>query len=180
MGLIGGILQPLYSNSLGILMSPVSFLQQPLRWLEAISTFRATTSGGPNFAYDLCVERISSEQRASLDLSCWNVAYNGAEPIRAGTLERFSQTFAASGFRREAFRTCYGLAEATLLVASSTAGQPFATFRTEPRSLERHLASEGSDADPGARSLISSGCVAEQKVIIAHPDTGVQCQAGHI
>ena len=93
-------------------MSPVAFLQKPLRWLQAISRYRATTSGGPNFAYDLCVRKITAAQSATLNLSRWNVAFNGAEPIRAATLERFAAAFESCGFRREAFYPCYGLAEA--------------------------------------------------------------------
>ncbi|HEV7786252.1 MAG TPA: AMP-binding protein, partial [Thermoanaerobaculia bacterium] len=122
MGLIGNVLQPLYVGARCILMSPVTFLQRPVRWLEAISKYRATTSGGPNFAYELCVRKIGEEDRARLDLSTWNVAYNGAEPVRAETLERFASAFAASGFRREAFYPCYGLAEATLFVAGGEPG----------------------------------------------------------
>lgn len=114
MGLIGGIIQPIYADSTAVIMTPVAFIQRPLRWLQAISKYRATVSGGPNFAYDLCVERISPEQRAGLDLSCWEVAFCGAEPVRHETLERFTEAFAPCGFRREAFYPCYGLAESTL------------------------------------------------------------------
>jgi acyl-CoA synthetase (AMP-forming)/AMP-acid ligase II len=118
MGLIDGILQPVFSGSAAVLMSPAAFLQRPVRWLDAISRYRATRSGAPNFAYDLCVHRIDPAARRSLDLSTWRAAYNGAEPVRRQTLEAFSDAFAASGFRSSSFRPCYGLAEATLLVAS--------------------------------------------------------------
>ena len=114
MGLIGGILQPLYVGRPNVLMSPMSFLQKPYRWLSAITRFRGTTSGGPNFAYDLCVRKITPEQRKTLDLSSWRVAFNGAEPVRAETLDAFAEAFAPCGFRREAFYPCFGLAEATL------------------------------------------------------------------
>ncbi|MGL5795069.1 MAG: AMP-binding protein, partial [Waterburya sp.] len=117
MGLIGGILQPLYGGFPCVLMSPTLFLQRPYRWLQAISQYKGTTSGAPNFAYELCVQKITAEQRATLDLSSWQVAFNGAEPIRHDTLERFSETFTDCGFRREAFYPCYGMAEATLLVS---------------------------------------------------------------
>ena len=116
MGLIGGVLGPIFGGFGVTLMSPVSFLQQPLRWLQAISDTRATISGGPDSAYRWCIERISEAQRASLDLSSWEVAFNGAEPIRPATLERFAAAFAPCGFRKRAFYPCYGLAEATLLV----------------------------------------------------------------
>jgi len=124
MGLIGAMLQPLYGGYPCTLMSPASFLQSPFRWLQAISERKATISGGPNFAYDLCVRKISDEQRATLDLSSWLVSFVGSEPIRAETLERFSERFAPCGFRREAFLPCYGLAEATLLVSGRMKPSP--------------------------------------------------------
>ncbi|HEX3527537.1 MAG TPA: AMP-binding protein [Thermoanaerobaculia bacterium] len=116
MGLIGNVLQPLWLGATCVLMAPVAFLRRPRRWLEAISRYRATTSGGPSFAYELCAERIAPEDRRGLDLSSWRVAFNGAEPVRAAALESFATAFAPSGFRREALQPCYGLAEATLLV----------------------------------------------------------------
>ncbi|MGH8531268.1 MAG: AMP-binding protein, partial [Gammaproteobacteria bacterium] len=103
MGLIGNVLQPLFLGSACILMSPEAFLMKPWRWLQAVSRYRAHTSGGPNFSYDLCVRKITPEQRTTLDLSCWQVAFNGAEPVRHATLERFARTFEPCGFRREAF-----------------------------------------------------------------------------
>jgi acyl-CoA synthetase (AMP-forming)/AMP-acid ligase II len=118
MGLIEGVLQPLYSGCPAYLMSPAAFLQRPARWLSAISRYRATRSGAPNFAYDLCVRRISRADRDTLDLSSWRAAYNGAEPVRRETLEAFARTFAGCGFRPSAFRPSYGLAESTLLVTS--------------------------------------------------------------
>ena len=94
--------------------------QRPVRWLQAISRYKATISGGPNFAYELCTRRITPEQRETLDLSSWDVAYNGAEPVRADTMKRFAATFASCGFRPSAFHPCYGLAEATLLVSGGS------------------------------------------------------------
>ncbi|MEA2693613.1 MAG: hypothetical protein QOJ16_3000, partial [Acidobacteriota bacterium] len=110
MGLIGGILQPLYGGWPATLMSPVAFLQRPRRWLETISRTRATISGGPNFAYDLCVRRIPAAARQGLDLASWEVAFNGAEPVRPETLARFAEAFAPCGFRARSFYPCYGLA----------------------------------------------------------------------
>jgi acyl-CoA synthetase (AMP-forming)/AMP-acid ligase II len=117
MGLIGGILQPVYAGADAILLSPVHFIQKPLRWLMAVSHYKATTSGGPNFAYDLCVRKITSEQKSGLDLSSWEVAFNGAEPVRAETLHRFAEAFKCCGFQAKAFLPCYGLAETTLLAS---------------------------------------------------------------
>jgi acyl-CoA synthetase (AMP-forming)/AMP-acid ligase II len=120
MGLIGGILTPLLIGFPVRLMSPLDFLKNPLSWLRHISESRATSSGGPNFAYDLCVRRrIDPDELAALDLGSWTLAFDGAEPVRAQTLDAFARKFEAAGFRRDAFVPCYGLAEATLLVTST-------------------------------------------------------------
>ena len=116
MGLIEGVLQPAFSGCPAYLMSPAAFLQRPVRWLRAISTYRATRSGGPNFAYDIAATRVSEADRKGLDLSSWRTAYNGAEPVRHETMAAFADAFAPAGFRAHAFRPCYGLAESTLLV----------------------------------------------------------------
>lgn len=138
MGLIGGILQFLYGGFPVTFMTPTAFIQRPLRWLQAISETRATTSGGPNFAYELCVQRITPEQCEGLDLSCWQVAFNGAEPIRHTTLERFTETFAPYGFRREAWYPCYGLAEATLMVSGGSPTTPPSVRTFDGDALEHH------------------------------------------
>ena len=123
MGLIGNVLQPVFSGAECVMMTPLQFLKRPLRWLQEISRYRVTTSGAPNFAYDMCVAAVQHRGATgldNLDLSSWNLAFVGAEPVRATTLDRFAATFGAVGFRREAFYPCYGLAEATLMV---TGGQ---------------------------------------------------------
>jgi acyl-CoA synthetase (AMP-forming)/AMP-acid ligase II len=117
MGLIEGLLQPVFRGHHAVLLAPSAFLQRPVRWLRAISTYRAARSGGPNFAYDLCTRRVADDDLRTLDLSCWLDAYNGAEPVRHETLTAFALRFGAAGFRPQAFRPCYGLAEATLIVA---------------------------------------------------------------
>ncbi|HMH92425.1 MAG TPA: AMP-binding protein, partial [Streptosporangiaceae bacterium] len=122
MGLIGGILQPLYAGFPIALMSPLHFLAEPASWLRAIGEHRATSSGGPNFAFDLCVRKITDEQRAGLDLSSWSLAFCGAEPVRPQTLERFAAAFGPCGFRRDALYPCYGLAESTLIAAGGRKG----------------------------------------------------------
>ena len=116
MGLFSGVLFPLFNGCSAYLMSPVSFLQKPFRWLQAISHFRGTNSGAPDFAFELCAHKSTAEQRSQLDLSSWQIAYNGAEPIRKSTLERFSKTFRECGFRSTTFFPVYGLAESTVLV----------------------------------------------------------------
>ena len=117
MGLIGGVVQPVYSGGSCTLMPPAAFLQRPALWLETISRTQATVSGGPDFAYDLCVRKIRPEDRGRLDLSNWKVAFTGAERVRAETISRFAEAFACCGFRQEAFFPCYGLAEATLMLS---------------------------------------------------------------
>jgi acyl-CoA synthetase (AMP-forming)/AMP-acid ligase II/acyl carrier protein len=117
MGLIGGLLEPLYLGGRTILMSPRSFLQRPVRWLKCISDYGAVISGAPNFAYQLCVDRISPEQTESIDLQRWRIAFSGAEPILPRTLRAFGNRFSSCGFSSSAFYPCYGLAESTLLAA---------------------------------------------------------------
>jgi amino acid adenylation domain-containing protein len=181
MGLIGTVLQPLHAGGRCVLMSPVAFLQRPLRWLEAISRYRGTTSGGPNFAYELCVRKATPEALAGLDLASWRVAFNGAEPVRAETLERFAETFASTGFRAEAFYPCYGLAEATLFVAGGLTGRRPRVARVEPAALERNEVVIALSGDPDARRLVSSGRPwMDQKIMVADPETGAECPAGQV
>ncbi|HXO19478.1 MAG TPA: amino acid adenylation domain-containing protein, partial [Thermoanaerobaculia bacterium] len=170
MGLIGALLQPLYAGASCVLMSPAAFLLKPLRWLQAISRYRATISGGPDFAYALCVERSSPEQRRELDLSCWEVAFNGAEPVRAATLDRFTAAFAPHGFRREAFQPCYGLAEATLLVAGGGGAPRVLTLAAGP--LARHRVVPLEPGQPDARQLVGCGHTqGGQRLTIVDPET---------
>lgn len=174
MGLIGNVLHPLFLGASCTLMSPMAFLQQPMRWPAAISHFRGTVSGGPNFAYDLCVRKMRPEHK--FDLSSWKVAYNGAEALRTETLDRFTEAFGPHGFRREAFYPCYGLAEATLFVTGSDQGQLPVTQTVVVEALERNLAVAPSGDDTGVRSLVSSGhAQAEQPVLIVDPETLRPC-----
>jgi len=177
MGLIGNLLQPLYAGGHCVLMSPVAFLRRPRRWLAAITRYRATTSGGPSFAYELCAERIGVGEREGLDLGSWRVAFNGAEPVRAGTMARFAAAFAPYGFRRDAFQPCYGLAEATLLVSGVRGGAGPRVMSVAARALERgrivEAAPEGERGD-AERTLDLVGCgavPAGQKVEIVDPVT---------
>ncbi|MFT7534304.1 MAG: acyl-CoA synthetase (AMP-forming)/AMP-acid ligase II [Hyphomicrobiaceae bacterium] len=132
MGLIEGVLHPLYSGFPVWLMSPAAFLQKPLRWLRAISRYRATNSGAPDFAYALCARRVTDAERARLDLSSWSLAYNGSEPVRPSTLAEFSERFESCGFRSRSFSPVYGLAESTLAVTSNRrADEPSVTMLSE-------------------------------------------------
>src|ERR1700674_3844928 len=185
MGLIGNVMQPLYLGARCVLMSPIAFLQSPKRWLAAISRYRATTSGGPNFAYDLCVRKISPADRADLDLASWDTAFNGAEPVRAETMARFAEAFGGCGFQARAFFPCYGLAEATLFV-SGGAGE--GEVRGAPRGaafdralLEAGEASPLPAADPASRTLVSCGSAwLGQELAIVDPATMTRCAGGKV
>ena len=180
MGLIGNVLQSLFLGARCVLMSPMAFLQRPLLWLEAITRYRATTSGGPNFAYDLCVRRVTDEQRAKLDLTSWEVAYSGAEPVRHETMENFARAFAACGFRPEAFQPCYGLAESTLVVSGGKRGSLPVLKPVEPEALERHRVIE-SEGREGARLIVSCGyALPEQKILVVEPVTLTECRPGEV
>lgn len=169
MGLIDGVLQPAFSGFPAYLMAPAAFLQRPVRWLRAISRLRATHSGGPNFAFDLCVRRVPADVRPSLDLSSWQIAFNGSEPVRPATLHAFQRAFGECGFRWEAVRPAYGLAESTLLVTCTGADGP-AVIEVEPQALTNGLLVPVSAGSPGAVSIAASGAVnRESPVIIVDP-----------
>ena len=181
MGFMAGVLQPLYAGVPVVLMSPASFLQRPARWLEAISRYKATTSGGPNFAYDLCVRKITDAQRAQLDLSSWTVAFNGAEPVRAETMENFVNRFAECGFKREAFYPCYGLAEATLMVSGGLKDAAPVSLSVSASGLERHVVSEEPRPGSGARELVGCGATMPgQQVAIVRPEMMARCSPDEV
>ena len=143
MGLIGGLLQPIFSGVPCVLMAPAYFLARPQRWLQVISDYRGTISGGPDFAYRLCNERVSSAALASLDLSCWRVAYSGSEPIRQDSLDSFADKFAACGFVPSSFFASYGLAEATLFVSGSVRGGGIPALALDSAALAHNRAEAG-------------------------------------
>ncbi|MEH2082889.1 MAG: fatty acyl-AMP ligase [Nostoc sp.] len=181
MGLIGNVLQPLYLGIPCILMSPVAFLQKPLRWLQAISRYKATTSGGPNFAYELCARKITSEQRSTLDLSSWEVAFNGAEPVRAETLAEFTTTFASCGFRDEAFYPCYGMAETTLFVSGGLKTALPTVLCVDGTALEQNQVVAVSNEHKDDRKIVGCGqtCL-EQKIAIVDPNSLTLCSADQV
>jgi acyl transferase domain-containing protein/acyl-CoA synthetase (AMP-forming)/AMP-acid ligase II/acyl carrier protein len=191
MGLIGGILQPIFVGASTVLMDPVSFLQKPLRWLEAISRSKASTAGGPNFAYALCADAIKEKDCQGLDLSSWKVAFTGAEPVQAETLRRFTEKFAPFGFTQTAFLPCYGMAEATLMVTGAArAGLP-RIKQVETEALRSHRVIEvqptateltESSTDPTPiTELVSCGApIGNTRVQIVDPETKVLCHPGEI
>jgi acyl-CoA synthetase (AMP-forming)/AMP-acid ligase II/acyl carrier protein len=181
MGLIGGVLQPLFVGFPVFLMSPAAFLQRPIRWLQAISRYRATTSGGPNFAYELCVNCISCEQRETLDLSSWEVAFSGAEPVRHDILEHFAAAFAFCGFRQEAFYPCYGLAESTLFVSGGHKTTPPVIRAFQESTLKYNNVLETAKDDNDARVLVGCGSPPPDKMIrIVDPESLSRCEPDQI
>lgn len=147
MGLIGGLLQPIFSGVPCVLMAPAYFLTRPVRWLEAISRYRGTISGGPDFAYQLCSARVSESALERLDLSHWRVAYSGSEPIRQDSLDSFAEKFASCGFTPDSFFASYGLAEATLFVAGGRRGKGIGSLRLDEQALGRNQVELG-DGSP--------------------------------
>ena len=177
MGLIGGILQPLFGGFECTLMSPASFLQRPLRWLQAISRYKATISGGPNFAFDLCTRRIRPEDIEGLDLTAWDTAFTGSEPVRAETLDRFSETFKPCGFRREAFYPCYGLAEATLIVSGGNKNDlPTVKSLTKGNRIRKLASAKAA----GCMPLVGCGNVRDQRILIVDPESKTESAPGHV
>ncbi|HEX7330399.1 MAG TPA: fatty acyl-AMP ligase [Pyrinomonadaceae bacterium] len=157
MGLVGIVQQAIYAGMFVLLMAPLDFIRRPVQWLRTISKYRASISGAPNFAYDLCVERVKDEAVAELNLSSWKLAFNGSEPVKADTMKRFTEKFGKAGFRRESFYPCYGLAEATLLVSSRVGSEPFSSLR----------------------SVVSCGQSCEsERVLIVDPTTHRRCPDG--
>jgi acyl-CoA synthetase (AMP-forming)/AMP-acid ligase II len=181
MGLLGTMIGPIYRGAPVVMMAPAAFLQRPLLWLEAISTYKAGFCGAPNFAYDLCVDKIREEQRVGLDLSSWQVAFNGAEPVRADTLERFTRAYAAYGFRAETFYPCYGLAESTLAVTGAKERSNRASLVFADRDALRLGEVVKSDDTARAQSLVSVGRPhPDNLVVIVCPETLREVSAGRV
>ncbi|MFG2598720.1 fatty acyl-AMP ligase [Streptomyces sp. NPDC048462] len=181
MGLIGHILHPLYIGGSAVLMSPTSFLRRPYRWLKMIDDYGVTIGGGPNFAFDLCVRRITDEQLGTLDLSRWTAAANGAEPIRRETVQAFTERFAPTGFRAESFFPCYGMAETTLLVSGTPLGLSPVNRAVDPAALEQGRLGVPAEGGP-SRTLVSSGVVHAEdfEVRIVDPETFLERPQGGV
>jgi acyl-CoA synthetase (AMP-forming)/AMP-acid ligase II len=184
MGLIDGIIQPLYTGFLGVVMSPESFLKNPMVWLQAITKYRATHSGGPNLGYELCVRRITTEQQKNLDLSSWISAYNGAEPIRRKTLDNFSDKFRSSGFKSQYFYPCYGMAEATLMISGGNIKDEPVYFNVQSESLKNNQIVESEKDSENYQELVGCGHVwQDTEVKIVDPESCLECgknQVGEI
>ncbi|MCP5374855.1 MAG: amino acid adenylation domain-containing protein [Rickettsiaceae bacterium] len=157
MGLIGGVLHPLYLGTTGVLMRPEDVIASPIRWLQAISTFKATTSGAPNFAYDLCVRNIDTNETKDINLSTWKLAFCGSEAVRASTLESFSTAFKSWGFKSKSFFPCYGLAEATLFVAGGLTNSYPKVLFVDRNELKNGKAKIINKSVPSYRKIVSCG-----------------------
>ncbi|NES67184.1 MAG: fatty acyl-AMP ligase, partial [Okeania sp. SIO2D1] len=182
-GLVDGLIQPLYSGIPCYVMSPIAFYMRPIRWLQTISRYRVTHTQGPNFAYEHCLRRTTSEQRANLDLSSLRTASNGAEPIRKETLEKFIATFEPYGFRRDALYPAYGLAEATLLVSTKKHGQELNIYTVEAEALEKNKVVKISqqEKDKVVRTVVSCGPpICGMTVAIVNPNTLTKCQPDEV
>lgn len=181
MGLIGGMLHNVYVGATTALFSPLDFLRKPYRWLKILSETRGNVSGGPNFSYELCVKKVTSEQIKELDLSSWEVAANGAESIRPETMDRFFDRFKVCGFRKEAFYPCYGLAESTLIVSGSGKKTAPVVMAFNANALEKNKVEHIPDPDSKSVLLVSCGAPLKgNHVIIVNPETGHRCGANEV
>jgi acyl-CoA synthetase (AMP-forming)/AMP-acid ligase II/thioesterase domain-containing protein/acyl carrier protein len=180
-GLIHNVFQPLYSGAPSVLMLPDVFLQKPVRWLQTISRYKNVTSGGPGFAYELCVSKIPSEERKSLNLENWICAGIGAGPVRPGTLDRFAAGFRDAGFRRKAFYNGYGLAEATLSVSASEKFKEPRILRVQKAYLERNDVLVDPPEDVSANRIVSCGkAPSGQKIVIVDAQSCALCPPGRV
>ena len=181
MGLIGVVFSAIYNGLTSYLMKPEQFLQKPIRWLQAISTFRGTVSGGPNFAYQLCYDRIEPAQLKSLELSSWCTAFNGAEPVRSAVLERFADKFASCGYEYSAAMPCYGMAEASLLVANVRQDDIPRVKYLDKEAFARHKLKAVARSQPGSISVVSNGSVIDEHLCaIVDPKECTRCPPDRI
>ncbi len=179
MGLIANVLEPFYVGALCVLMAPATFAQRPWLWPAAISRYRARVSGGPNFAYDLCVERASRVPR-ELDLASWEIAFNSAEPVRAATLDAFERAFAPLGFRREAFFPCYGMADATLLISGGPLLRPPVVLPIGKDALAEDRIAPPRDARDELRAVGCGQALVGEELRIVDPQTLRPCAADRV
>ncbi len=181
MGLISGILGPIYIGGTSYQLAPTSFLRRPLRWLELLSKTGAQISGAPNFGYELLVQKTTAEERAALDLSQWRLAFCGAEPIHPDTLHEFAKAFAPAGFREEAFYPCYGMAEVTLLVTGGHGPETLRLLTVDRQQLCQHQAVQVESSHPQAQTLVGCGSSRNgQQLKIVDPQTQQTCTDGHV
>ncbi|MFN8576940.1 MAG: fatty acyl-AMP ligase [Candidatus Sericytochromatia bacterium] len=180
MGLMSGVILPLVMGTSSVLMSPLMFLQKPVRWLKAISKYKATVSAAPNFAYELCIKKTKEEQLNELDLSTWSVALNGAEAVRSNTIKNFTDKFSVCGFKHEYFFPAYGLAESVVFVTGPSRNELPIVLKADKESLENHKILETNNNDNSV-DIVSIGHIwLEEKVKIVNPETLEECNADEI
>jgi acyl-CoA synthetase (AMP-forming)/AMP-acid ligase II len=180
LGLVINALQTLYAGSLCVLLPPAAFIQRPLLWLRAIGEYRAEVAVAPNFGFDLCVERYRAEQMAGVDLSCWKLALNGAEPVHAATLRRFAETFAPHGFAADAFYPAYGMAEATVLIAAGRRGAGVALRPLSRAGLQRHQVEPPRDAGDEQLAVGCGRALSGERIAIVAPESRERLGADRI
>ena len=181
MGLINGVINPVYTGLLNILISPAQFIKEPLQWLKIISDYKATYSGGPNFSYDFCTSRIDKSDFQSLDLKNWRCAFNGAEPIQKSTMDNFYQKFKDVGFNYNSFYPCYGLAEATVAVSGSNIFKKPTVISVGKKQLEQNKVVLGPEEYFEEKKLVSSGLIWDNMdVAIVDPEKSTKCPYNHI
>lgn len=182
MGLNYNVLQSLYLGTLCVLMAPASFVQRPLTWLSAISRYKAEVAGGPNFAYDLCVSHFKPDLMEGVDLSGWRLAFNGAEPVRADTLKKFTQTFASYGFDRRALYPCYGMAECTLLMSGGQREAEPVIKTVSRKALQEDRVLDATDgASSDRQDIVGCGSALNgERLAIVNPETLRECALGHV
>ncbi|HEY9804631.1 MAG TPA: fatty acyl-AMP ligase [Leptolyngbyaceae cyanobacterium] len=185
MGLIDGVIQPLYTGFIGYLMPPVAFLMKPACWLQAITRYKATHCGGPNFAYDLCVNKVNAEQLKTLDLSSWYSAYSGSEPVHNTTLKLFVEKFRDCGFQEKFFYPCYGMAEATLFISGGFKQSPPIVKWVQTKALEENKIVDVTHPHPssqeGTKPIVGCGhSWLDYKIVIADLESGELCADGQV
>lgn len=180
MGLIFNMLHASYLGVPGIHMPPSAFIRQPILWLRALTEYGGTFSGGPNFAYDLCVQRVSDARKAELDLSRWSAALNGSEPVRKSTLEAFTKAFASCGFDPKAISPCYGLAEATVFASGYRNRSGFGLSHLEPQAFAEDRVVEVAASSPGVAIVGSGNTDGCGRIKIVHPHTLKSCASDEI
>jgi acyl-CoA synthetase (AMP-forming)/AMP-acid ligase II len=180
MGLISGVVEPIYAGFDAVLMPPVAFVHRPFSWLRAISDVGRASGAAPNFAYEMCARRSRPDQRAQLDLSGWAIALVGAEPVRARTMRLFAETFAPCGFRPETLYPSYGLAESTVMVSGGPVGRGAVTHAFDAQAL---TAGQVRLAGPGVKERELVGCGEIQPsvtVVITRPGSDVPCEQDEV
>ena len=180
LGLITAILWPVFLGAPSTLMAPATFVREPSIWLKAINKYRGSMCGAPNFAYDLCSKKVSDADMEGLDLSCWRVAYNAAEPVRARTLSQFTERFSNIGFKSEAFYPGYGMAEATVLITGGKSDCPPVVLNADKQALSENKIELSTEEESTAKLVGCGTALPPHDVRVVDPESGKVLQDGHV